>query len=137
MLSRPSLARASRTLAFRSTRPFSASVAAREHFLDANAEVFDAQVAGDRVTLVDFYADWCGPCRMLTPILKTVVPTSSPDVNLLTVNTDNEQELAGRYKIAALPTVLAFRNGKVVDKFVGVKNQAGVLAFLAEVKAKK
>lgn len=57
MLSRTSLARTARTLAFRSTRPFSASSAPRQHFLDADAAVFDAQVKGSGITLVDFYAE--------------------------------------------------------------------------------
>lgn len=70
-----------------------------------------------------------GPCKVLTPILKTVVgPGSTTD--LITIDTDAHNSLAGEYKIAALPTVLAFRDGKQVGKFVGARNAAGVKEFL-------
>ncbi|KAJ7343196.1 thioredoxin-like protein [Mycena albidolilacea] len=97
----------------------------------------------DRVVLVDFYADWCGPCHALSPILKAAtetldghVPTtgSGRALDLLTIDVENQSaggyELSQEFKVRALPTVLAFRGGKQVDKFVGALDKKGVHQFL-------
>ncbi|KAK4703128.1 hypothetical protein P7C70_g3096, partial [Phenoliferia sp. Uapishka_3] len=156
MLSPISLARSARTLAFRSSRPFATSSVPREHFLNASPATFDAQaVKGDRVTLVDFYADWCGgqlPIRLLVhrtsadPILFKFRAMSHAYTHtqggrytnwrMMTVNTDDQQNLAAQFKIASLPTVIAFKNGEVLAKFIGVKNKAGVAQWLKVVQAK-
>ncbi|PVU86561.1 hypothetical protein BB560_006667 [Smittium megazygosporum] len=81
------------------------------------------------VTLVDFYADWCGPCRMLGPLLERVVKEGGK-VNLVKVNVDNEQELGANYEITNLPTVVAFHNGNEIDRFLGFRNQQAVEEFI-------
>src|ERR1700682_6404839 len=70
--------------------------------------------------VVDFWAPWCGPCRALAPILERLIADRQGEVLLVKVNTDNDQELAARYQVQALPTVMAFRDGKPILSFEGV-----------------
>ncbi|KAG8946486.1 hypothetical protein FRC04_011662 [Tulasnella sp. 424] len=110
-----------------SRRAFHASRFAKEHYLDATPEVFEKQVLNasdpNKLVLVDFYADWCGPCKTLTPLLKRmtsdVSETDGKKVDLVTVDTDTQAELAQKYDIRALPTVTAFKGGKPLGHFVG------------------
>jgi len=69
--------------------------------------------------VVDFYADWCGPCRMVKPIIESLSQEYDGRVSFAKVDTDLNQELAARYDILSIPTVMIFRNGQVVDKVVG------------------
>jgi len=91
--------------------------------------------------LVDFYADWCGPCKLLSPILEKI--TTDPEIksgtglplDLVTVDTDDPDgfELGQKFKVRVLPTVFAFRNGELVDNFVGALNERDVRKFLERV----
>jgi len=89
--------------------------------------------------LVDFYADWCSPCKLLSPVLEKL--TSDPEVksgsgrplDLVTVDTDAQFDLGQKFQVRSLPTVIAFKDGKPVDKFVGALNEVGVRDFLARV----
>lgn len=83
--------------------------------------------------VVDFWAEWCGPCKALAPILETEIERRGGDILLAKVDTDVEQRLAMYYRIEGLPTVIAFRGGKPVDEFVGLLNAAGVADFLNRV----
>lgn len=89
--------------------------------------VLDA--SSSKPVLVDFYATWCQPCRVLSPVLERL---TSPDsgYDLLTIDVDQYPEVAGQYKISALPTVVAFKNGAPVNKFVGVLKEAQINTFL-------
>lgn len=69
------------------------------------------------ITLVDFYADWCGPCKMLGAVLENM------DLNIIKVNTDKHQELAQKYGVMSIPTVYIYKNGKEVHKFIGFKSK--------------
>ncbi|GJN87953.1 hypothetical protein Rhopal_000908-T1 [Rhodotorula paludigena] len=111
-------------------RSFASSSAARKHILDASPEDFKAHaVDGDKPTIVDFYADWCGPCRFLGPVLEKVVDEAS-GADLLKIDTEKHGELAAKYKITALPTVIAFKKGEIVAKMVGAAPEPGVREFL-------
>jgi thioredoxin len=79
--------------------------------------------------VVDFWAEWCGPCKMLTPVLEQAVE-GRDDVVLVKVDTDANPELAQRYDVRGIPNVKAFRNGRVVDEFVGALPPAAVEEFL-------
>jgi len=69
--------------------------------------------------LVDFWAEWCGPCRMVAPVLEDLAQTYDGKVRVGKVNVDDESTLAGRYGIQSIPTLLLFREGKVVEQYVG------------------
>ncbi|WWC68729.1 thioredoxin [Kwoniella pini CBS 10737] len=113
-------------------RSFHASRIAQDHFLDANDEAFSKRAldeANAKPILVDFYAEWCQPCRVLTPLLKSHTgPDSAYD--LMTVNVDDYPDLAAKFKVSALPTVVAFKNGAVKNKFVGFRGDADIKKFL-------
>ena len=76
-------------------------------------ENFDDEIK-DGVVLVDFYADWCGPCKMLGQVLETI-----EDINILKVNTDEFEELSMKYGVMSIPTIILFKDGKEVAKNVG------------------
>lgn len=76
--------------------------------------------------LVDFYADWCGPCRMLGPIMDEI----SKDVTVYKVNTDNEAELSREFGIMSIPCIIAFRNGKELNRSVGLQGKEDILSLL-------
>src|ERR1700730_7795379 len=83
--------------------------------------------------IVDFWAPWCGPCRMLAPVLERLVTDRKGEVLLAKVNTDDEQELAGRYRVEALPPVVAFRDGKPLLSFEGVLPEVQLVDFLNQI----
>jgi thioredoxin len=80
--------------------------------------------------VVDFWADWCGPCHALTPVLERAVGERQGEVELAKVDVDANPELANRFSVRGIPAVKAFRNGSVVSEFVGVRSPAAVASFL-------
>ena len=91
---------------------------------------FQAEVLEARETvLVDFWASWCGPCKMIGPIIDQIADERT-DVKVCKVNVDEEQELAVRFKVMSIPTLLVFKDGKVVNQSLGVKPKAAILAML-------
>ena len=92
------------------------------HFDDAN---FDAQVLQSKVpVVVDFFADWCGPCRALSPIVEQLAKDFSGKVTIGKVDVDAAAEIPGRYGIAAVPTLILFKDGRVVEKITGLLPKA-------------
>ena len=85
----------------------------------SNNEEFEKQVLKSKeVILVDFFATWCPPCQMLAPVLEKI-SESRAGYNIAKINIDNNQELAIKYEVEAVPTMIIFKEGKVVDKIVG------------------
>lgn len=80
--------------------------------------------------LVDFWADWCGPCRMLSPVLDNIAQTYNGKLLVAKVNSDSEQELATQYQVRSLPTVKLFYEGTIVDEFMGVQPESTIRALL-------
>jgi thioredoxin len=100
--------------------------------MDVTTETFEQDVLARSATVpvvVDFWADWCGPCKMLTPVLEQAME-GREDVVLAKVDTDANPDLANRYDVRGIPNVKAFRNGQVVDEFVGVLPAPAVAEFL-------
>jgi len=95
---------------------------------DAN---FETEVlASDKPVLVDFWAPWCGPCKMIAPTIDAVANDYSGKVRVGKVNTDDNPKTASAYSISAIPTVLVFKGGQVVDRFVGVVNKDKLVTSL-------
>jgi thioredoxin 1 len=90
---------------------------------EIEAHEFDQVVNPDKVTLVDFSATWCGPCRRLEPILGELAG-EMPEVDFLKLDVDRGQEIAMRYGVQAVPTMLVLRAGRVIDRFVGLRSKA-------------
>src|SRR6476646_7105819 len=80
--------------------------------------------------VVDFWAEWCGPCRALTPVLEREVANRNDAVELAKIDVDANPALAAEYGVRGIPAVKAFRNGRVVNEFVGVQSAPGVSAFI-------
>ena len=82
---------------------------------------FDAEVVkADKPVLVDFWAPWCGPCRMLSPLVDELAKEYDGKVKVGKVNTDDNAQVATQFRISAIPTLLFFKGGKVIDQLVGV-----------------
>jgi thioredoxin 1 len=90
---------------------------------ELNEASFEKAINADKVVVVDFYADWCGPCKMLKPVLDEL---SNAGHNIYSVNVDESKELAIKYHISSIPTVLFFKKGKQVDQFVGLKDDSEI-----------
>ncbi len=98
--------------------------------LHVNQDNFQSIVKESAKTvLVDFWASWCGPCRMIAPVLEEVA-AQRPDVKVCKVNVDEEQELAASYHVSSIPTLLVFKNGQVVKQSVGAIPKAKILEML-------
>ena len=81
------------------------------------------EVTKDGVSMVDFWAPWCGPCRMIAPVIEELASDFEGKANICKVNTDEEQDLAVKYGIRSIPTILFMKNGEVVDTMVGASSK--------------
>lgn len=80
--------------------------------------------------LVDFYADWCGPCRMMSPVIDDIAKELDGKVKVGKVNVDNNQELAIKYDVMSIPTIMVFEKGNPIKTFVGVTDKQEILDVL-------
>ncbi len=95
-----------------------------------NNSNFESEVINsDKKVLADFWAPWCGPCRMLLPTLEELAEDLS-DVKICKINVDDESELAARFGIMSIPTLIVFENGQIVSKSVGVRSEDEILEML-------
>lgn len=97
-----------------------------------NTAEFDA-IREDGVVLVDFYADWCGPCKMISPILEELAKEYEGKVTIAKVNVDENGDIAGRYGVMSIPNLVLFKNGEVVKQVVGFQPKNQLQALLNSV----
>ncbi len=99
--------------------------------LDVKEKDFDALLASEGTVLVDFWAPWCGPCRMQTPILEKLADELDGSAAIAKVNVDEEAGLAARFQVSSIPTLIIFKDGKPVRQMVGVQQAATLKDALA------
>ncbi len=98
--------------------------------LHITKENFDSEVLqSDKPVLVDFWATWCGPCQMLLPVIEEL-SAEVTDAKICKINVDEQRELAMKYNIMTIPTLLVIKDGKVVSTSVGVKPKSAILGML-------
>ena len=97
-------------------------------------EEFEKNVkSSDKLVFVDFYADWCGPCRMMAPIVEEI-SEEVDDVDFYKVNCDDEQELASKYEVMTIPTLLILKKGEQIKEFIGVTDKEEIIEELNSLK---
>ncbi len=99
--------------------------------LKVNRENFEEIKASEKPVLIDFYADWCGPCRMVSPIVDEIAEERD-DIIVCKVNVDSESELAKEFGVLSIPTLVVMEGGEVVNKSVGAKPKAQILELLGK-----
>ena len=98
--------------------------------LHLNSQSFEEVIAGDKPVLVDFWATWCGPCRMIAPVIEQVAAEFDGRAVVGKVDVDEEPALAQRFGVMSIPTLIVLKGGKVVEQAVGARGKADVAAML-------
>jgi len=92
---------------------------------------FETEVlAAEKPVLVDFYADWCGPCKMMAPTVEQLADELAGTVVVGKLNVDDSQDIAMKYRVMSIPTLILFKGGEVVGKLIGVQSKAEVMALI-------
>lgn len=95
----------------------------------------DEVLSSSQPVLVDFWAEWCGPCKMIAPVLDELATEYNGKVKIAKVNIDDNQNLAAKFRVTAIPTLLIFKNGQVTEQMVGAKSKRDLKASLDKAAA--
>lgn len=93
-------------------------------------EAFKKLINSDTITLVDFYAPWCGPCKQMAPYVEELINDPNKNFNIIKINTDLEKEISREYKITELPTIMVIKNGKIIKTHYGFANKEMLLELV-------
>jgi thioredoxin 1 len=103
------------------------------HVTTLTDDTFDEEVMGsDRPVLVDFWAEWCGPCKMLSPVIEDIAAEHGNKVRFAKLNVDEELAVTQRYGVMSMPTLMVFRDGEPVKRLVGARGKSVLLEELSE-----
>ena len=94
-----------------------------------NKDNFEEIINGDKKVLIDFYADWCGPCKMVSPLVDEIAD-ENPDIAVCKVNVDEEGDLAAKFGVSSIPSIFVVEKGKIINSSVGAKPKAQILALI-------
>ena len=99
--------------------------------LNLTDENFENEILkSDKVCLVDFYADWCGPCKMMSPVIDKIAEELGESVKVGKVNSDENRDLVIKYQIMSIPSIFVIKDGKVIKNFVGVTSKDEIMGYL-------
>ena len=102
-----------------------------ENTIELTDENFDSEINASVPVVVDFWAPWCGPCKAIAPILEELATELGDAVKICKVNVDNNREIAGKFDIQAIPTILIFKDNKIADRVVGLTAKEDLKAKIA------
>ena len=98
--------------------------------IEVTDDTFESTIADNKLVLVDFWAPWCGPCRMVAPVLDEIAGEHGDKVTIAKVNTDENQAVASKHGIMSIPTMMLFKNGEKIDQMVGALPKPQIMAKL-------
>ena len=93
---------------------------------------FKEILAEGKPVVIDFWAPWCGPCKMLSPVLHEIAEENADTVKVVKINVDEQPQLAGRFQVSSIPLLLVFRDGKLITKAVGYRPKSDILEMIKE-----
>jgi thioredoxin 1 len=104
-----------------------------EHIITLSDGTFDETIKGaETAILVDFWAEWCGPCKMIAPVLEQIASENTATLQIAKLNVDENPDIARRFDVMSIPTLLVFKDGEPVKRLVGAKGKGQLLQDLAE-----
>jgi len=95
-----------------------------------NSDTFKKEIKDNELVIVDFYADWCGPCKMVSPVMEEIDRDYKDLVKVLKVNVDEEMQLSQMFSITSIPTIILFKNGTVVNRMMGFRTKSALLNII-------
>ncbi len=99
-----------------------------------NKEEFDVVIKENEIVLIDFYANWCGPCKMLAPVIEEFSEKTKGEIEVYKIDVDDNPELCGRFNITSIPTLLFIKNGNLIFKELGFRSLDYLMEILEKIK---